>query len=209
MDNATKSAIDNFLVNRFDHLNKMAGFITRRQAMDPSDKDELFAYLIEHLYTNDRVPEIVLQGQTNLEGYAVRVMKNAWMWGNTPNQMYRKRVSGANVEKACADCEEVETQEEPVISLPLDERFIGLTDDQVVRLMNVEKAYLLLEPHEKKLYKMYYVDGLTIRKIAAMIKISGNAVHKMIVVMRNKLKDEPIKKPTRKTSVGKENINQL
>lgn len=166
----------------------MASFITRRMSVDSTDKDELLSYLVNHLYTDGRVPFIAMQGRSNLEGYSITYMTNSWRWGQTPNQKWRSRCKSDVIKDS-----------------------VDVSDDfnehaQAEKMKQVDARLKTLEPHERRLYQMYYLEEQTIRQIASAVRLSPSVIHKMLVVVRGKLSGAQVKVPTRQRPSGKDKI---
>lgn len=65
-------------------------------------------------------------------------------------------------------------------------RFEGYTDEQIIKLSRIKSFIRQCNPTEQNLYKMYFIDNLSLRKIGKKCNIP----HSSVAIQLNKLKNK-------------------
>lgn len=68
-------------------------------------------------------------------------------------------------------------------------RVEGFTDDQVLKLSRIRSFLRKCSPVEQNLYKMYFIENLSYRKIAKKCNLHYITIHTLINKLKNKLRE--------------------
>lgn len=160
----------------------------------PEEWRELLAFLTIYLQKNWHKFSKIPDGDERIK-FLQTWMKNNVKWKNSEfnksiavndqfeDPKFNEEAWSGDVEIAAEDISE-DVKE---FIIDLDRRF---DEEEVKRILMIRSVYLILKPHEKVLYDLYFTKMLSLRNIARQLSLPLSAVYGMVNDLKKKIKDE-------------------
>lgn len=152
---------------------------------------ELLAFLTIYLQKNWHKFSKIPDGEERIK-FVQTWMKNNVNWSNSE---FNKSIAVNNLEEEWQREDEFYEDELDIIAedspddvkefiIDLSRRF---DEREVEKILQVRKAYLLLMPHERVLYDLYYTQMLSIRAVAKKLNLPASAVYGMLNDLKKRI----------------------
>jgi RNA polymerase sigma factor (sigma-70 family) len=171
--------LDDYLKRRLPELRKMAIRITNNKTIS----DDL---------VNDA--SIIILTRDNFRGEISDLAMDNYFWGimwrtHQNNLLKRKKTTyieeGFNLEGST----EIVYHETQRTFYEWELIESGYTEDQARRLSNIKFNLKNLKPYERNLYKMYFEQGMSLRKIARKVKLHHSTIFIHLRDLKSKLEE--------------------
>ena len=154
---------------------------------------ELLAFMALYLQKNWSKFSKIPDGEERIK-WLQTWMKNNVNWSNSE---FNKSIAVNNLGEEFDHQEEIWHQEFDILAedsseeikdfiIDLSRRF---DEGEVQKILQIRRAYLLLMPHERVLYDLYYTQMLSIRAVAKKLNLPPSAVYGMLNDLKKRIID--------------------
>ena len=173
---------DQFISKNYDELIKIACRVFSRTKIEPSEIiSELYLDVIEK-------KRKIRQTEEDFLNYSKRWIKSrlTWTGGNVIKTLKITDYKTENIDRhkwrLSVDPSEIKTETR------IDLELIGFSPDQAIKLESCLIFSRSLPLYQKRLFELYYQEGLSIQKIASSCDLPKTAIHRDIEKLNIKIK---------------------
>lgn len=173
-----------YIENNYDELVQIARVLFNNTKLDPAEVvSELYLDVIE----NKRV---INPNKKDYEYYSIRWLKNATRWqGGNPTK--KLKVTG-KINQNYRDQQNKIYNTQPLKGTELnkDLQRVGFSEDQADQLEKVILFSKRLPLYHKRLFELYYIDGMSLQKIGDSCSLPKVSIHRDVKKVVKEIKNE-------------------
>jgi DNA-directed RNA polymerase specialized sigma24 family protein len=197
--------LDRYFEKRYTYLKSVANNVVRsrkRTSQHPTDDaHDLLHWCIERAYKD--AEKYAEKTQSDIDGILTMMIKNQWNWSSNGLEQFRNihsiidKMDMDHIENTMV-LEEFENVDELVYeNIPtkikeyiLDLKDRGFSNNQIQMILAVNVAKRVLDLGEITMFRLYFVEGMSIRDICKEKNVSQRYVSGTLNAMKNKIKEE-------------------